>query len=87
MMNTWFKGARTKEAREARKVEVLSARPALKVLSMYCEDRMQEVQKNRDKEEYHSEFQYSMHQARSAGELNALRKLSALLNIDEEQDV
>ena len=87
MKNTWFKGARSNVDKETRRAEVLAAKPALKVLSVYLRDKIQETQNKRDSAEYHSEFQYSMHQARSAGEINALRNVLVLLDIKEENNV
>lgn len=86
MKNTWFTGVAKNDpsSREERRQVVLSGKPALDVLTQILSRRVQEKQRTRDSEEFQSEYQYSVHQAKCAGELRALRDVLSLLDLKEE---
>ena len=79
MKNTWYRGCRSDLDRKQREAEVLAAKPVLDLVADWVQDRVQEEQRTRDSEEFHSEYQYSQYQARVGGKLDSYRRVLALL--------
>ena len=79
MKNTWYRGCKSASDRQQREAEVLAAKPVLDIVAQWMHDRVQEEQKTRDSEEFHSEYQFSQYQARVGGKLDAYRRCLALI--------
>lgn len=79
MKNTWYRGCRSDLDRKQREAEVLAAKPVLDIVTQWLNDRVQEEQRTRDSEEFHSEYQFSQFQSRTGGKLDAYRRCLALI--------
>lgn len=79
MKTFWFKDTDSEQDKEERRAQFVAADPILSRLREHLKDRIRSIDDNRDSESYSSQWQFSEHQAKAAGERKAYKHLLDLI--------
>lgn len=83
MKTIWFKGARDGKEKEERRLQVISAENAFKILTEILSDKIKEKDVERNLPKCYELPGYPYYQADASGYIRALEEIQNLLNLKE----
>jgi hypothetical protein len=84
MKTAWFKGARDEKAKEERKLVLISAENAFKILTGILEEKIKEKESERNLPKCYEQPAYPYFQADASGFIRALREVQSLIDLKEK---
>lgn len=83
MKTEWFKGARDGEAKDERRLQIISAEKAFEILTGILEDKIRQKDSERNSEQVYELPAYPYFQSDASGYIRALKEVQSLINIKE----
>jgi hypothetical protein len=84
MKTVWFKGAREDKEKQERRLQILSADNAFKILTGILEEKIQEKESERNLPKNYELPGYPYFQADTSGYIRALREVQSLVDLKEK---